>query len=98
MIYYSIRHEAEVVPHGCSGTGVPQGCSGTCRVAVMMSPNHVTKYFRKAKEHRVQWQLNRSYRLTCTLGRIAAQFDQHGNCATVTVDTVVLGKLQAACI
>ena len=23
---------------------------------------------------------------------------QHGNCATVKVDTVVLGKLQAACI
>jgi len=31
-----------------------------------MSQNHVTKYFRKAKEHGVQWQLNKSYRLTCT--------------------------------
>jgi len=26
---------------------------------------------------------------------IAAQFDQHGNCTTATVDTVVLGKFQA---
>jgi len=38
------------------------------------------------------------YHLTCTPGHVAVQFNQHGNCATVTVDTVVLGKLQAACI
>jgi len=38
------------------------------------------------------------YHLTCTPGCVAAQFNRHGNCATVTVDTVVLGKLQAACI
>ena len=55
-------------------------------------------YFRKAKEHGVQWQLNRSHCLTCTPGRIAAQFNRHGNCATATADTVVLGKFQAACI
>jgi len=40
----------------------------------------------------------KSYHLTCTPGCVAAQFNRHGNCATVTVDTVVLGKLQAACI
>jgi len=50
----------------------------------------------RAKEHGVQWQLNRSNCLTCTPGRIAAQFNWHGNCATATTDTVVLGKLQAA--
>jgi len=55
----------------------------------------MTNYFRMAKEHSVQWQLNRSY--TCTPGPIAAQFNWHGNCATVKVDTVVLGKCQAAC-
>ena len=40
----------------------------------------------------------KSYHLTCTPGCVAAQFNRHGNCATVRVDTVVLGKLQAACI
>ena len=50
-----------------------------------------------AKEHGIQWQLNRSYSLTCTPGPVAAQFIRHGNCATVKVDTVVLGKFQAAC-
>jgi len=52
-------------------------------------------YFRmakdRAKEHGVQWQLNRSYCLTCTPSHVAAQFNWHGNCATVTVDTVVFG-------
>ena len=57
-----------------------------------------TNYFRMAKEHNVQWQLNRSYSVTCILGRVAAQFNWPGNCATATVDTVVLGKCQAACI
>ena len=52
----------------------------------------------KQKEYRAQWQLNRRYRFTCTPGRIAAQYNRHGNCATVTVDTVVLGKFQAACV
>ena len=64
----------------------------------MTSQNHMTNYFRKAKEHGVQWQLNRSYSLTCTPGHVAAQFNWHGNCATVIVDTVVLGKCQAACV
>ena len=59
---------------------------------------HMIKYFHKAKEHGVQRQLNRSYCLTCTPGHVAAQFNRHGNCATATVDTVVLGKPQAACI
>ena len=58
----------------------------------------MTNYFYKAKEHGVQWQLNRSYSLTCTPGHVAAQFNRHGNCATAKVDTVVLGKCQAACI
>ena len=68
------------------------------RAAALTSQNHMTNYFRKAKEHSVQWQLNRSYCLTCTPGHIAAQFNWHGNGATVTVDTVVLGKCQAACV
>jgi len=53
---------------------------------------------RKAKEHGVQWQLNRSYCLTCTPGHEDAQFNRHGNCATAKVDTVVLGECQAACV
>ena len=68
------------------------------RVAALTSQNHMTNYFRKAKEHGIQWQLNRSYSLTCTTGHVVAQFNQHGNCATAKVDTVVLGKCQAACI
>jgi len=62
----------------------------------MMSLNHMANYFHKAKEHGVQWQLNRSYHLTCTSCRVAAQFNQHGNCATAIVDTVVLRKFLAA--
>ena len=58
--------------------------------------NHVTNFFHKAKEHRVQWQLNKSYCLTCTPGHVAAQSNQHGNRATVTVDIVILDKFQAA--
>ena len=38
------------------------------------------------------------YCFTCTPGHVAAQFNQHGTCTTVTTDTVVLGKFQAACI
>ena len=68
------------------------------RAAALMSQNHMTNYFRKAKEHGIQWQLNRSYRLTCTSGRVAAQFNWHGNSATAKADTVLLGKCQAACI
>ena len=68
------------------------------RVAALTSQNHMTNYFCKAKEHSIQWPLNRSYRLTCTSGRIAAQFNWHGNCTTATVDTVVLRKFQGACI
>ena len=44
----------------------------------------------RLKEHWVQWQLNRSCSLTCTPGHVAAQFSWHGNCTTVTVDTVIL--------
>ena len=55
----------------------------------------MTNYFYKAKEHGVQWHLNRSYSLTCNPD---AQLNRHGNCITVKVDTVVLGKFQAACI
>ena len=55
-------------------------------------------YFRKAKEHGIQSQLDRSYSLTYSSGRVAAQFNRHGNCATATVDTVVLRKFQAACV
>jgi len=51
-----------------------------------------------AKEHGIQWQLNRRYHLTCTSGHLAAQFNWHGNCAAATVDTVVLHKFQAACV
>ena len=45
-------------------------------------------------------QLNRSYCWTCTPGHVATQSTctWHGNCATATVDTVVLGKFQAACV
>jgi len=68
------------------------------RAAALTSQNHMANYFRKAKEHSIQWQLNRSYSLTCTPGRVAAQFNQHGDCTTVTVDTVILGKFQAACV
>ena len=64
----------------------------------MTSQNHMTNYFRKAKEHGIQWQLNRSYSLTYSSGRAAAQFNRHGNCTTATVDTVVLRKFQAACV
>jgi len=38
----------------------------------LMSQNHTTKCFRKAKEHSVQLQLYRSYCLTCTPGHVAA--------------------------
>ena len=50
------------------------------------------------KAYRVQWQLNRNYGFTCTPGCVAAQFNRHGSCAIVTVDTVVPGKFQAACV
>jgi len=39
-----------------------------------------------------------NHSFTCTPGCVAAQFNQHGNCTTVTVDTVVLGNFQAACV
>ena len=68
------------------------------RAAALMSQNHMTNYFHKAKEHSIQWQLNRSYSLTYSSGRVAAQFNRHDNCATATVDTVVLRKFQAACV
>ena len=45
----------------------------------------------------VQWQLNRSYCLTCTPGCIAAQFNRHGNCTTTIVDTLILSTFQATC-
>ena len=55
------------------------------RAAALTSQNHVTEYFRVAKEHGVQWQLNGNYCLTCTPGRVAARSNRHGNCATATV-------------
>ena len=58
----------------------------------------MTKYFHKAKERGVQRQPNRSCHLTCNPGYVAAQFSRHGNCTTVAVDTVVLSKLQVACV
>ena len=64
----------------------------------MMSQNHMTKYICRAKEHGVQCQLNKSFCFTSTPGCTAAQFNRQGNCATATVDTVVLGKFQAACV
>ena len=64
------------------------------RAAALTSQNHMTNNFHMAKEQGVQWQLNRSYSLTCTPGHVAAQC----NCATVTVDTVILGNFQAACV
>ena len=67
------------------------------RAVALTSQNHVTECFREAKEHGVQWQLNGNYFLTCT-GRVAARSNQHGNCTTATVDTVVLRKFRAACI
>jgi len=83
--------------------GIMEVVDGTPGLAVrtsstqLMSQNRMTNYFCMAKEHSVQWQLNRSYSLACTPGHIAAQFNRHGNCATATVDTVVLGKCQPAC-
>ena len=68
------------------------------RAAALTSHNHVTEYFRVAKEHGVQWQLNGNYCLTCTPGRVAARSNRHGNCATATVHTVVLCKFRAACV
>ena len=66
-------------------------------MAALTSQNHMTNY-RKAKEHGVQWQLNRRCSLTCTPGHVAAQFNWHGNFATAKVHTVVLSKCQGACI
>ena len=53
-----------------------------------------------AKEHGVQWQLNGNYMycLACISGRVAARSNRHGNCATATIDTVVLRKFRAACV
>jgi len=50
----------------------------------------MSKSCHKAKEHGVQWQLNRSYHFTCTPSRETA--------AMATTNTVVRGKFQAACI
>ena len=33
-----------------------------------------------------------------TPGHLAAQFNLYGNCATATVDKVLLGKFQATCV
>ena len=56
-------------------------------------------YIRMAKQHGVQWQLNRNCYLTCIPGRVAARSNRHGKCTTATVDTVVhvLCKFRAAC-
>ena len=42
--------------------------------------------------------MNKSYHLTCTPGHVATQFNRHGNCSGVIVDTTLLGKFWAACI
>jgi len=47
----------------------------------------MTNYFRKAKEHGTQWQKLQSH-LFFRYGRVAAQLNRHGNCATATVNTV----------
>ena len=39
-----------------------------------------------------------NYQLTCTPGRVAVRSNRRGNCATVTVHTVVLRKFRAACV
>jgi len=39
-----------------------------------------------------------NYSFTCTASHVAAQFNQHGNCATAEVDTVVLGKCLDECM
>ena len=78
----------------------PQTAPFNHRAAALTSQSHVTtcKNSARQKEYRIQWQLNRSYHFTCTPDCIVAQFDQHGNCTTATVDTVVLGMFQAVCI
>ena len=69
---------------------------------MLMLQNHMTKYFCKAKEHGVQWQLNSSCCLTCTPGRVAAQSNPHEERvwdeANRHGNTVVLGKFQATCV
>jgi len=37
------------------------------RADALTSQNHMTNYFRKAKEHGIQWQLNRSYTVSLIL-------------------------------
>ena len=63
-----------------------------------MSLSHVTKYFLKAKEHGVQWRQNGATASPVLQVTEPAQSNRHGNCATATVDTVVLRKFRAACI
>ena len=58
----------------------------------------MTSYFHKAKEHGIQGQLNGRYCITYTPGRVAVQFNQHGNCTTATVATLMLGMFQVVCI
>ena len=58
-------------------------------VAALMLQNHMTKYSARQQQQqkkRVQWLLNKNYSLTCTPGPIAAQFNQHDNCTTVTTE------------
>jgi len=64
------------------------------RVAALTSQNHMTSYFHKAKEHGIQGQLNGRYCITYTPGHVAVQFNQHGNCTTATVATLMLGMLR----
>ena len=62
-----------------------------------MSHNHVIKYFQiwiHKKNLNGNWR-EATYSLTCIPGRIAAQFNRHGNCATTTANTVALVKFQA---
>ena len=49
---------------------------------MLLLQTHVTKYF--AREKNMEF--------------IAAQFNRHGNCATATVDILIAGKFQVACV
>ena len=69
------------------------------RLARETTTSHLLVHYNRAvAKDGVQWQLNGNYCLTCIPGRVAARSNRHGNCATATVNTVVLRKFQAACV
>ena len=70
-----------------------------------MLQNHMTKYFTQGKRTcssiaAEQKELSRLYSRLHSIIIIAVQFNQHNNCASATVDTVVhvLGTFKAACL